>query len=115
MEWATYGQWVQDFQASGGIYDEPPTPPMEQFLDRLMVGLRLAEGISGDEVRTLCDAETWAQLHTVLEPHIQSGWVVVDGDCWENLQRLRLSDPEGFLFSNVVLVDCFQQLDPTLV
>lgn len=28
---ATYGQWVQAFRASGSVYDEPPTPPMEQF------------------------------------------------------------------------------------
>lgn len=112
---ATYGQWVQAFRASGSVYDEPPTPPMEQFLDRLMVGLRLAEGIGGDEVRSLCDAETWAQLYAVLQPHIQAGWLVVDGDggdavAWDQVQRIRLSDPEGFLFSNVVLVDCFRVL-----
>ncbi|MFH7242754.1 MAG: radical SAM family heme chaperone HemW [Spirulina sp.] len=111
---ATYGQWVQNFQASGSVYDEPPTPTMEQFLDRLMVGLRLAEGIAGDEVRSLCDADTWAELYAVLKPHLQAGWVVIDGDSWDNVQRIRLSDPEGFLFSNVVLVDCFRQFDPSV-
>ena len=116
---ATYGPWVQDFQAGGGIYDEAPTPPTEQFLDRLMVGLRLAEGIGGDEVRSLCDAATWATLYTALKPHIREGWVRLDGDggdgiTWDNLRRIRLSDPEGFLFSNVVLVDCFRQLDPSV-
>lgn len=80
-----------------------------------MVGLRLAEGIGGDEVRSLCDAATWAQLYAVLQPHIQAGWLVVDGDggdaaAWDQVQRIRLSDPEGFLFSNVVLVDCFRVL-----
>ncbi len=108
---ATYGEWVQEFQASGSVYDESPTPPMEQFLDRLMVGLRLAEGIGGDEVRSLCDTYTWAKLYAMLEPHIQAGWVVIDGDRWDTVQRIRLSDPEGFLFSNVVLVDCFRVLE----
>lgn len=108
---ATYEKWVQAFQASGSVYDEPPTPPMEQFLDRLMVGLRLAEGIAGDEVRSLCDAATWAKLSEVLTPHIQAGWVVMEGNTWDSLRRIRLSDPEGFLFSNVVLVDCFRTLD----
>lgn len=108
---ATYGEWVQAFQASGGVYDESPTPTLEQFLDRLMVGLRLAEGIGGDEVRSLCDADTWDKLYAALQPHVESGWVVMEGDRWDTLRRIRLSDPEGFLFSNVVLVDVFRVLD----
>jgi hypothetical protein len=35
----------------------------------------------------------------------------MEGDRWDNLQSIRLSDPEGFLFSNVVLVDVFRVLD----
>jgi len=31
---------------------------------------------------------------------------VFEGDTWDNLQRLKFTDPEGFLFSNVMLVDC---------
>ncbi|MEB3290053.1 MAG: radical SAM family heme chaperone HemW [Leptolyngbya sp.] len=108
---ATYRQWVQDFQTSGSVYDEPPTSPTEQWLDRLMVGLRLAEGIGGDEVRSRCDADTWGRLHRALKPHIQTGWVVIEGDSWDALRHIRLSDPEGFLFSNVVLVDMFRVLD----
>jgi putative oxygen-independent coproporphyrinogen III oxidase len=109
---ATYGEWVQAFQAAGGIYQEPPTGLEEQFLDRLMVGLRLQEGISGEEVRSRCPPATWARLYPALHPHIQRGWVILEGEDWPTLQRLRLSDPEGFLFSNVVLVDCFQALEP---
>ncbi|PZV06466.1 MAG: coproporphyrinogen III oxidase [Leptolyngbya sp.] len=108
---ATYGEWVKEFQAAGGIYGEPPTPTLEQLLDRLMVGLRLKEGIGGDEVRSLCDSTTWATLRTALTLHIAQGWVMLEGDTWATLQRLRLSDPEGFLFSNVVLSDCFRAID----
>lgn len=108
---ATYSEWVTGFQAAGGIHSDSPTPPLEQLLDRLMVGLRLKEGISGDEVRSLCDPTIWATLRTVLNPHIAQGWVMLDGDTWATLQRLRLSDPEGFLFSNVVLSDCFRAIE----
>ena len=59
----------------------------------------------------LCDADTWGRLYTALKPHIQTGWVMVEGDSWDTLRHIRLSDPEGFLFSNVVLVDCFRVLD----
>ncbi|PSR19633.1 coproporphyrinogen III oxidase [filamentous cyanobacterium CCP3] len=108
---ATYGEWVKDFQSTGGIHREPPTPPMEQLLDRLMVGLRLQEGISGDEVRSLCSPATWATLHQTLKPHIEQGFVIAEGNTWDDLHCLRLSDPEGFLFSNVVLSDCFRALE----
>lgn len=108
---ATYGEWVKSFQAAGGIYSEPPTPPIEQLLDRLMVGLRLKEGIGGDELRSHCAPATWAILHQTLKPHIQAGLVIAEGDTWDALHCLHLSDPEGFLFSNVVLSDCFRALE----
>ncbi|MBE9160688.1 coproporphyrinogen III oxidase [Nodosilinea sp. LEGE 06152] len=107
----TYGEWVKDFKAAGGIHTEPPTPALEQLLDRLMLGLRLKAGISGDELRSHCSPKTWAVLYQTLTPHIQSGLVVAEGDTWDDLRCLRLSDPEGFLFSNVVLSDCFRALE----
>jgi len=76
-----------------------------------MLGLRLQEGIGGDEVRSLCTPTTWATLHETLKPHVSRGFVGVEGDTWATLQRLRLSDPEGFLFSNVVLSDCFRAIE----
>jgi oxygen-independent coproporphyrinogen-3 oxidase len=103
---ATYAEWVKEFQTAGGIHSEPATSPQEQLLDRLMVGLRLKEGISGDEVRSLCSPATWERLYQALNPYIDQGWVVVKGNTWDSLQRLKFTDPEGFLFSNVVLVDC---------
>ena len=112
---ATYGDWVRAFQRSEGIYADPPTPPPEQLMDRLMLGLRLREGISGEELRALCDAKTWGVLHRVLAPHTATGWVIVEGDGWGDLRRVRLSDPEGFLFSNEVLSDCFAVLEDVVV
>lgn len=108
---ATYGQWVQGFQSAGGQHQEPPSSPLDQLLDRLMVGLRLQEGIDGQALRSLCSPATWDLLHATLQPHIQQGWVIVEGETWSTLRRLHLSDPEGFLFSNVVLADCFRALE----
>ncbi len=116
---ATYSQWVQVFQEAGGIHSEPATPPTEQLLDRLMVGLRLKEGISGDEVRftegdaarSLCPPILWSKLQETLQSHIHNGFVIVEGDTWATLRRIRLTDPEGFLFSNVVLSDCFRAVE----
>lgn len=123
----TYGAWVQQYQAAGGRHGEAPTPPSEQLLDRLMVGLRLREGIPGEEIQALCDEATWRRLYGYLRPYIQQGWVEglwTDGDAkatpdsktlppvnppaLATLKQLYLTDPEGFLFSNVVLADVFQ-------
>jgi putative oxygen-independent coproporphyrinogen III oxidase len=108
---ATYSEWVKAFKAAGGIHHEPPTPTLEQLLDRLMLGLRLKAGIGGDELRSHCSPATWAILHQTLKPHIEQGFVIAEGNTWDNLRCLRLSDPEGFLFSNVVLSDCFRALE----
>lgn len=108
---ATYSQWVQAFQDAKGIHSDLPTPPTEQLLDRLMVGLRLTEGIGGEEVRMLCLPALWAILQSTLQPHIQKELVVMEGDTWANLRRIRLTDPEGFLFSNAVLSDCFRAVE----
>jgi len=151
-----YREWVADFRQSGGQYSEPVTPPSEQLLDRLMVGLRLKAGIPGADLQSLCDETTWQRLYKLLYPYIQRGWVCLttsdtgqvhppnefkmpQGNSFitekilkpepaktavqtpalslpappyppplSSLKGLKLSDPEGFLFSNVVLADVFQ-------
>jgi putative oxygen-independent coproporphyrinogen III oxidase len=111
---ATYGQWVKAFGAAGGGYSEPATPPLEQLLDRLMVGLRLQEGIDGDDLRSHCPISLWPTLYQTLQPHVHQGLVVMDGDTWDTLHCLRLTDPDGFLFSNVVLSDCFRAVEDAI-
>ncbi|MBD0337276.1 MAG: coproporphyrinogen III oxidase [Cyanobacteria bacterium Co-bin13] len=114
-----YSQWVETLEQQQGLIHSPVTAPGEQFLDQLMVGLRLATGVSSAALAPVCDPATWQRLMRCLEPHIQKGWVCLDpqsdplagGHLPANIPahlRLRLSDPEGFLFSNVVLVDLFQ-------
>lgn len=114
-----YRQWLTDLVQRQGQLDVPVATPGEQLLDQLMVGLRLAQGVSSTDLAPLCTPSIWQRLWRCLAPHIQTGWVVVDpqadwlGDQnnafdWVSPVSVRLSDPEGFLFSNQVLVDLFE-------
>jgi len=95
-----YYQWVQD----GGVIDCEVTPPDEILLDTLMLGLRLAEGVSLAALAEDFGEEKVEEIHKCCSPYYEKGWVeVVEG-------RLRLTDPQGFLFSNVVLARLFGEL-----
>ncbi|MEH1809176.1 radical SAM family heme chaperone HemW [Nostoc sp.] len=95
-----YYQWVQ----AGGVIDCDVTPPKEVLLETLMLGLRLAEGLS---LAALAEAFGEAKVEEIcryLQLYFEKGWVeIVEG-------RLRLIDPQGFLFSNVVLAELFEKL-----
>jgi putative oxygen-independent coproporphyrinogen III oxidase len=92
-----YFQWVET-----GKIDCPVVSLEENLLDTLMLGLRLAEGVSLAELRSRFG--DWAErVMDILQPYGKMGWVVVDPE------RLRLSDPEGFLFSNEMLATLFKE------
>lgn len=119
-----YYQWVQEFALNG--IDCPVTPPEEVLLDTLMLGLRLAEGLSLEVLQAQFGEYAVGQILSCLKPHWREGWVeLIDsqGTALANLpieqsefevlqavSRIRLSDPEGFLFSNVVLANLFKTL-----
>ncbi|MHC5613894.1 MAG: radical SAM family heme chaperone HemW [Nostoc sp.] len=95
-----YYQWVQ----AGGAIDCDVTPPKEVLLETLMLGLRLAEGVSLAALAEAFGEEKVEEICRCLQPYIDQGWVEVGGG------RLRLIDPHGFLFSNVVLAELFEKL-----
>lgn len=126
-----YFDWVENFIAAGGVLDCPQTPAEEVLLDILMLGLRLQEGVSLSALSQFGD-EKIQQIWTCLQPYQHQGWIAMTGAIaqpyygkgWnkvtgnmfygENLVgewRLRLTDPQGFLFSNVVLADLFEKLE----
>jgi oxygen-independent coproporphyrinogen-3 oxidase len=112
---------VQQLIQAGGILDCPETPAEDVLLETLMLGLRLAEGLSLSTLSQQFGEKTLEQIWRALRPYQRQGWVEVlgaDGKAVE-LQdaqtlptngQLRLSDPEGFLFSNTVLAALFSQL-----
>ncbi|MBN3888843.1 MAG: coproporphyrinogen III oxidase [Nostoc sp. JL31] len=95
-----YYQWVQ----AGGVIDCDVTPPKEVLLETLMLGLRLAEGLSLAALAAAYGEAKVEEICRYLQLYFEKGWVeIVEG-------RLRLIDPQGFLFSNVVLGELFEKL-----
>lgn len=115
-----YYTWVQQFIEANGIWESPELSDMDVLLETLMLGLRLAEGVSLSTLVQQFGEKTLEQIATTLQPYYDKGWVEVmepDGKAWDwhNAQklpmtgRLRLSDPDGFLFSNQILADLFSR------
>ncbi len=110
-----YCDWVSEFDPDP---DAIPLSPNELLLDTLMVGFRLAEGISVQSLRQQFGDRLIQQMGECLDRYRQSGWVEAIRDAqpqthvdnWLECDRVRLSAPEGFLFSNVVLVELFDRL-----
>ena len=91
-----YYSWVK----AGAVVDVPPTSATDYLLETLMLGLRLREGISLLQFNREIGETIW----TCLQPYRDRGWVITEKD------QLKLSDPEGFLFSNTILATLFEQL-----
>ncbi len=92
------------------------------LLDTLMLGFRLAEGLSLVELAKQFGKPSLDKICHCLQPHHEQSWVEVTGVEWEAIAtltpetlpseaRIKLSDPEGFLFSNQVLADLFAELE----
>ena len=110
-----YYDWVDRLT----LTPSPPAPASttDLLLDTLMVGLRLAEGVSLAQLAATFGQATLEQIGQCLQPFQRQGWVEVVNDQDMAIVptaplplhgRLRLTDPEGFLFSNVVLVKLFE-------
>jgi putative oxygen-independent coproporphyrinogen III oxidase len=93
----------------------------EVLLETLMLGLRLASGLSLSDLADKFGQKTVDKIWNCLQPYRLQGWVeivrsdglianFVEGDLLPLSGNLRLSDPEGFLFSNTILSDLFRQL-----
>ncbi|RZM75236.1 radical SAM family heme chaperone HemW [Leptolyngbya iicbica] len=105
-----YADWLQTYAAAGGQLDLESVTTGDRWLDRLMMGLRLAEGISLKDLVEEFGEERVTQLQKCLRPYRRQGWVA---DEEERATVVRFTDPEGFLFSNVVLVKLFETFDAT--
>ncbi|MGK7875328.1 MAG: radical SAM family heme chaperone HemW [Xenococcaceae cyanobacterium] len=115
-----YYPWVQQLTEAGGVIDCPETSAIDMLLETLMLGLRLAEGVSLSQISQQFGKNTLKEIWTFLQAYYHQGWVEVIGtdgkpvDMGEaenllSVGRLRLTDPEGFLFSNTVLAALFNE------
>jgi len=73
------------------------------FLETLMLGLRLVEGLRIEYLKENFGEDIVNSLISLIKPYQAQGWVNL------TQKRIILSDPEGFLFSNVVLTKIFQE------
>jgi coproporphyrinogen III oxidase-like Fe-S oxidoreductase len=116
-----YYDWVQELQQRHGAIDCPVVSRDEQWLDTLMLGLRLSDGLRLKPLVQQFGPDRVQQILHNLQPYARQGWVELYDPSgrsiapseWEQSSaagdRIRLSDPEGFLFSNVVLSKLFEQ------
>lgn len=123
-----YYQWLQ---SSGGVSeslqvfhsaDLAPAPTeaiaiilgSDILLETLMLGLRLASGVDLVRLQQQFGQEAVSQITDILKPLGDRGWVEVVSTQEEPDQpatpHLRLTDPEGFLFSNTILAELFGHL-----
>lgn len=116
-----YYEWVNRLKERDGAIDCPPIPPEEVLLETLMLRLRLAEGLNLATLAREFGTPTVPRLWKSLQPYYQQGWVQVLAPDGEPIDlpdpatlplsgRVRLADPEGFLFSNTVLATLFSAL-----
>jgi putative oxygen-independent coproporphyrinogen III oxidase len=97
-----YYQWVAD----GCNWRVDPTPTADRFLETLMLGLRLARGVSLQAIESEFGIDRVNSLLKCLQQYRHQGWVEIVVSANKD-RYLRLSDPEGLLFSNVVLTEIF--------
>ncbi|MFO7092097.1 coproporphyrinogen III oxidase, partial [Arthrospira platensis PCC 7345] len=102
--------------------DLPPAPTeaiaiilgSDILLETLMLGLRLASGVDLLRLQQQFGEVAVSQITDILKPYGDRGWVEVvyteEEPDKPAKRHLRLTDPEGFLFSNTILADLFGHL-----
>jgi oxygen-independent coproporphyrinogen-3 oxidase len=119
-----YYAWVKNLSELQGKIDCPEVSNTDVLLETLMLGFRLAEGIKASQIQDLFGQKMWQKIVECLHPYYQKGWVLgmkFDGklidfqDDLSKSDRLCLTDPEGFLFSNTVLAALFEKFVDNLM
>lgn len=98
-----YYAWLDDL-ALGQAEPGELLTANDQLLETLMLGLRLAEGLELAKLEQQFGQPIVEKILATIVPFGAQGWVTI------NRGRLRLTDPEGLLFSNTVLANLFEAL-----
>lgn len=102
-----YYQWIAD----GCRWQVTSLTEEDRFLETLMLGLRLAQGVDLQAIATEFGRERLARLLDCVRRYQACGWVeiIAAADAPAANRWLRLADPEGLLFSNTVLAEIFDK------
>lgn len=107
-----YLEWVDRFQELPAVEDQSA----EDVLDTLMLNFRLSDGVHLESFMMRHGEEAESKLKSSVEEYCKTGLVqCLDSfanpikwkGTWSGVDRLRLSDPSGFLISNDILANIF--------
>ncbi|WP_107670470.1 radical SAM family heme chaperone HemW [Cyanothece sp. BG0011] len=121
----SYYEWVNQLKQSGYNISSPNLNKFDVLLESLMLGLRLKKGINLSEILKQFEKEIVTKIYQTLIPYHQVGLVYfknindnfiteLNDNTWQNIHRIMLSDPDGFLLSNTILASLFDKLDSTV-
>ncbi len=103
-----YYTWVETLTATpNDLIPTSPVDAIDQLLETLMLGLRLKEGVNLSAIAKQFGSETVNQLIAALQPYIDQQWVEITPNDDKSWGQLKLTDPEGLLFSNTILTKLF--------
>jgi putative oxygen-independent coproporphyrinogen III oxidase len=101
----SYAQWLGTYIEKGGYIEAPITSANDRLFETFMVGLRRTQGVALNALGARFGSAFIQPLLQRLKPYRENGWVELTPE-----GNLRLSDPEGFLFSNVILVAVWEAI-----
>jgi putative oxygen-independent coproporphyrinogen III oxidase len=96
-----YYEWID----TGAAIAIPAVSRLDHWLETLMLGLRLAEGLSLADLSAKFGLAWVTRLQQCLSGEGDRGLLKISPD------RIRLTDPDGFLFSNQVLGTIWQTFE----
>ncbi|MEO0014641.1 MAG: hypothetical protein RLZZ535_3030 [Cyanobacteriota bacterium] len=95
-----YYAWLE----AGAVIDAPEISSTDYLLETLMLGLRLASGVNLIQF----SLQVQQAILSAVKPYLKQGWIEITERDHQSA-KLRLSDPEGFLFSNTILATLFEK------
>ncbi|MBD2177351.1 coproporphyrinogen III oxidase [Pseudanabaena sp. FACHB-1998] len=103
-----YLEAIALWQTSGIKFTAPILEPVEELIDTLMQGLRLAEGLSLKGLQANYGTELSDCALQILYPYQNQQWVKLVQES-DDL-RIMLVTPEGWLFSDIIIADLYENL-----
>ncbi|MDJ0904248.1 MAG: radical SAM family heme chaperone HemW [Xenococcus sp. MO_188.B8] len=97
-----YYSWVEN----GALIEVEEMTKSDRLLETLMLGLRLAEGVSLSKISQEFEQQTVDRILSGLQSYLEQNLVEIFTANHD--QRLRLTDPKGFLLSNTIIASLFE-------
>lgn len=101
-----YFDWLTELKVNQGEIKVASVSQIDKLLETLMLGLRLQKGVNLGTIQQDFGAEISRQILECLKPYQEKKLVQFNSIT----QQLKLTEPQGFLYSNSVLADLFNHL-----